>query len=245
MSINKSTVTLSDDSFAIGIHAAVGGKSSTTELLEHNVEGKTEEKASRVETTIVNVEQHAAGTKLVNRLRALLPKYATCVEPLGYMTDPERLNNFNREVSEIEEEIRVHNAIPGQTARIKFDVLALPVGRILDEKTQHRLCDAVTEALTEGKEMLIKGEIDDLQQHLNHRKNIAGLMPPIVGRVVQSAMEQLREERKLVAKLVKSGRTPTEAGAQAKFDLVDDALVWVSKSLTGITADDGQIQSVQ
>ena len=234
----NSTITMSDDAHALAIYAAISGRTSHTELIDQTVTNRVEETEKKTLTTIADVVQFRTATALVGKLRACLGRFATNVEPLGYITDPARLAEFRAEVAEVTREIDDHNGVPNQPHRIKYDVLVLPVGRILDERSQKRLCETVSEALTEAKALLQKGDVKELGYWLQHRKNLGGLMPSIVGRVVDSAIDQLTYQRKRVMKLIKDGeRSPVEAGALADVDLINDALVWVSTSQTGVVPE--------
>jgi hypothetical protein len=108
---------------------------------------------------------------------------------------------------------------------------------VLDEKSQKRLCDTVSEELTKARGLLKAGDVKELGAWLQHRKNLAGLMPPIVARPVQFALDQLASERKRVNTLIKDGKlTPEAAGAMAEVDEIDTALAWVSTSQTGVSS---------
>lgn len=242
----KSTLTMSDDAHALAVYASISGRTTSTEIVGESRDGDERTTEKRTEEVIANVAQYDRAKGLVGKLRAALSRYATNVEPLGFITDPVRLTDFKAAVAEIEAAIEKHNAELGQSARITHDVLCLPIGRVLDEKSQRRLCAMVAEELTKARAMLKAGDVKNLGAWLQHRKNLGGLMPAIVGRVVDSAIEQLTEQRKRVTKLMKEGeRTADDAGALAEVNQIDDALAWVETSLTGVTADGGTAQSVQ
>lgn len=241
--MSRSTVTMSDDAHALAVYASIAGRTSTTALVNRKVDGRTEETLKETNVFITDLPQFEKATALVGKLRACLGRYATNVEPLGYITDPMRLAEFRAAVALVETEIDEHNAQVNQPHPIKHDVLVLPVGRILDERSQKRLCDTVSEALREAKALLQAGNVKDLGYWLQHRKNLAGLMPAIVGRVVDAAVDQLTTQRKRVAKLIKEGeRAPTDAGALAETDQIDDALAWVETSQNGVRPDAAAIQ---
>ncbi len=241
----KSNVTMSDNAHALAVYAGISGKTTQTEVVDESTVDKTQEKETRVNTTIANVDQFKAAQTLVNALRACLPRFATNVEPLGYITDPDRLAGFQSAVDEIEAKIEAHNAIENQEHVIKYDVLVLPIGRVLDERSQRRLCATVSEALTEARTMLKAGDIAGVRYWLAHRKNLAGLMPAIVGRVVENAIGQITDQSKRLAKLIKVPMAPEKAAEQMEVDLIDDALAWVETSLTGVADSNGAPQSVQ
>lgn len=233
--MSKSTITMSDAAHALAVYASISGKSTSTEVVEQIVTAGTEEKETRVNTVITDLQRYRDAQTLVNALRACLGRFATNVEPLGYITDPERLAEFVKAVAEIEEKIAEHNAILDQPHRIKHDVLVLPIGRVLDEKSQRRLCSTVSEALIEARTMLKAGDIAGVRYWLAHRKNLAGLMPAIVGRVVQAAIVQITEQSKRLAKLIKVPMQPSAAAEQMEVDQIDDALAWVDTSINGAT----------
>lgn len=240
--MSKSTVTMSDNAHALAVYASIAGKSTSTEIISEDTVDKTQEKETRTNTVITNVDQFKSAQTLVNSLRACLGRFATNVEPLGYITDPDRLAEFIEATSKIEAKIEAHNATEDQAHRIKYDVLVLPIGRVLDEKGQRRLCTTVSEALIEVRGLLKAGDVDGVRYWLAHRKNLAGLMPAIVGRVVQSAIEQITTESKRLAKLIKVPMTPEKAAEQIEVDQIDDALAWVDTSLTGVTENGEAVQ---
>lgn len=243
--MSKSTVTLSDEAYGLGVYASITGRTSKTEVIDQNKVEETEHTESRVNTTIANVTQYEAAKTLVNALRAALPRFATNVEPLGYITDPTRLAEFKACVAEIEAKIEAHNADPDQQHRIKYDVMTLPIGRVLDEKSQRRLCATVSEALTEARALLKAGDLAGARYFLAHRKNLAGLMPAIVGRVVQTAIESIGEQTKKLGKLIKAPMDPAKAALEMDVSLIDDALAWVDTSLTGVTSEGDAPEALQ
>lgn len=239
----KSTITMSDEAHALAVYASIGGRSTSTELVGEDRVGDEKTTERRTEEVIANVEQYERAKGLVGKLRAALNRFATNVEPLGYITDPARLAEFREAIAEVEAKITAHNEEFGQAHVISHDVLILPIGRVLDEKSQKRLCSMVSEELRNARSMLRTGKVKELGAWLQHRKNLAGLMPSIVGRVVDAAIGQITEQRKRVAKLIKDGeRLPEEAGGLAEVDQVDDALAWVETSQTGVTADGAAVQ---
>jgi len=242
----KSTLTMSDDAHALAVYASISGRTTSTEIVSTEHDGSEQTTEKRTEEIIADVAQYDRAKGLVGKLRAALSRFATNVEPLGYITDPVRLADFKVATAEIEALIETHNNELGQSAHITYDVLCLPIGRVLDEKSQRRLCSMVAEELATARKMLKAGDVKNLGAWLQHRKNLAGLMPAIVGRVVDSAIGQITEQRKRVNKLIKDGeRTAADAGALAEVDQIDDALAWVETSLTGVTVDGGNAQSVQ
>jgi hypothetical protein len=236
--MSRSTMTLSDDTHALGVHAKISGRSSTTVTVGRKTDGRTEETDKETKTVITDLPQYEAATALVGKLRGCLTRYATNVEPVGFVTDSARLAEFNAAIEEVEAEITAHNERLNQPHPIAHDIMRLSIGRIMDEGTQRSLCRTVSEALTEAKGMLQAGDVKALGYWLQHRKNIASLMPRIVGRVVECAIEQLTVQRKRVTKLIKDGeRLPADAGALAETDQVDDALAWVETSQSGVQPD--------
>jgi hypothetical protein len=243
--MSKSTITMSDEAHALAVYASIAGRTTSTELLSKDRDGEEVTTERKTQEIVANAEQYEKAKSLVGKLRAALGRHATNVEPLGYLTDPARLAEFKVTVAAVEAEIEAHNAILDQCHPIRHDVLILPIGRVLDEKSQRRLCATVTEELTTAKLMLQNGDVKNLGAWLQHRKNLASLMPSIVGRVVDSAIEQITDQRKKVAKLIKAGLTVEKAAAEIEVDQINDALAWVETSLTGVKSDNGTAQSVQ
>lgn len=224
---------LSDDTSVVIIHASVTGRKSRTEVLSVEVDPESgkERKQTKTDTVVENREKFDAATSLMNKLRRLASDYCTS-SPIGQLTDPTRLAQLEAEQREIEREINDWNDQPGQVHFVEHDVIVMPIGRILDEKTQAKLLRTVREALQEGKRLLEAGDVKALGGFLNNRKNLAALMPPIVGRVVEQALEALRDGRKRTMTLVRELEQAPEQAAKAVIEAgvladVETALVWV------------------
>lgn len=224
---------LSEDTHVVIIHAGVTGRKSTTTVLSTNVDPETgkERKSTKTDTVVENRAKYDEATSLVNRLRRLASEHCT-FSPIGQLTDSVRLAKLEEERAQIEAEINAWNDAEDQVHFIEHDVIVMPIGRILDEKTQAKLIDAVHKALVEGRTLLEKGDVKGLGSFLNNRKNLAALMPPIVGRVVQSALDALTDARKRVMVLVRElEKDPVEAAAEVigagLLADVETALTWV------------------
>ncbi len=240
--MSKSTITMSDEAHALAVYASIAGRTTSTELLSQDRDGEEQTTERKTQEVIANTAQFEKAKSLVGKLRAALARHATNVEPLGYITDPGRLAEFKVEIANTEREIDAHNAEMDQAHPIRYDVLVLPIGRVLDEKSQRRLCATVTEELTNARTMLKAGDVKGLGAWIQHRKNLGSLMPSIVGRVVDAAITQLTDERKRFGKLLKADFTPERAALEMQVDQVDDALAWVETSLSGVTASGEAVQ---
>ena len=235
---DNGTLMISSDTHSIGVYCSVGGKESKTIELENVLDGESKRTRKETREEIANVDLYEHAKTLVNKMRAACTKYATNVEPLGYLTDGTRLKLFQERVKEIRAEIHEHNNPADGTMQphpVKCDVLVLPIGQILTPEAQAKLYGTVESELREALAMLRAGQVKDLGAWLQHRKNLAALMPNIVQRAVQDALDQLDEQRVRVNKLMKAERTASEAGAMAEVDLVETALVWIGTSQTGVS----------
>jgi hypothetical protein len=238
------TIMLSDDAHAIGVFASVAGKSRSTRIVDEKRDGASVETHRRVEEFVAHRELCDKAEELVSSLRSLLRKYASHVEPLGYVTDSNRLACFNLERAGIEAAIAEHNGVAGNPHVIAYDVLVLPIGRILDEKTQRRLVATVRDALTDARDAVRKGDRAMLTRWLQHRKNLGGLMPGMVGQVVDTAVEAVREANKAMGKLMRDNPSLTPADAARwvcdsamPFEgELQTALNWLATSENGVSA---------
>lgn len=221
-------ITINDDAWAVALSVSIEGVETESIDLGTNKFDETEETRKEVRTTVANKTQHEAAKKLRNRLRAAVTKHTHHVDPLGNLCDSRRIEAFRRDIDAISLAVDQHNALiddtGGQPHRVSFTVITLPIGRVFDETTQAKLVAVVQTELKRLKAILDAKDIEALAKFLNLRKNISALMPAIIARTIDGALNAARVALNTLRD-VRDGKLPPET--LIDVGEVDAALAWV------------------
>ncbi len=218
-------IDISKGAHAIGVSASITGKDRVVTVVSRDVNGDSETVEKSVSETVANKIRFDEATKLVNRARATLKKFGTMVEPLGFITDEYRAGLFRAEIAKVGQAITAHNAETGQEHIVSLLTMCLPIGLVLDESTQATLCQTVIAALDSVKVSILAGQIDEVSYWLTRKRNIPGLMPALISRAVQDAVDDVvRILAALRAEINDNHRDASVVGSEQDVSLIDTAL---------------------
>lgn len=228
MSNNSKGINLSTDAWAVALTVSIDGVETQSEIVEKVSIGDAIETEKRVNERIANEEQYEAAKALRNKLRACITKHTHHVEPLGNLTNLVKVEALRAEYAWVETLVAAHNGQPDQQHRINATLIALPIGQVITPEAQARICEVVREELMCLKRTAEAKDVKKLAALVNQRKNLASLMPDIVGRAVQGGIDAAKQALHLLREQA-AGKLPDTIPAD--LSALDAALAWVDHSL--------------
>lgn len=218
-------ITINDDAWCVALSVSVGGVTRETEVTSTTSDGEAVETERKVNERVANVAQHKKACELRNKLRVAVTRHTQHAEPLGNLCDSKRVTAFQADVAATAVLIEAHNAEPGQEHPVEFSVIALPIGRVFDESTQEKLVSIVTGNMATLRDLTTKGNIDGLSKFLAQRKNLSALMPSIIGRVIDSALVEARQNLHILRE-IRDERLPSTV--PLSYEQLDAADGWLA-----------------
>lgn len=208
------TVTVADDAIFITVSVSIDGFERKSVKVADNTDDERERRVEReVKETIAHVEQYALAKKLETACRSLLVQHGQSTV-IGYLTNPARLEKFVESWYEIQKLISEHNArdvyIHGtpenQPHKVNAEYVALPIGRVLDQRTQVLLSKQVCDAFEKTGQLFTDGDRKGLNAWLAQNKHIATLVPSLTADVVQQGYDAVTRFRDALTQKIRDSR---------------------------------------
>lgn len=219
-------MNIKTDQILVNVHIHIRGVSTSSQL-ERDERDQAARETERKVTRRVEVESEFSKAKvLASKYRNAVVKHVVFT-PLGNLADAKRVGELRAELEPIRQEIDAHN----QTAQahvIEATFIALPINVALDEGAMHSLSSQVDEQLAEVEKALRRGDEPAAQAWLKRNKNLAALMPAIIGAAIEDTIKDVRVACATLRASEKAGKDLVSVSASLDLSMLDAARGMIS-----------------
>lgn len=230
--------TINPDTTLIQVSVSVSGVKRVTREIADNRVGDQREITNQSDTTITNVDAYELAKSLEGRARTLARKHGTDALGIqGYLTDGPRLLKFRDDMTDLREEIRVHNLAHPEHA-LKLTVVEIAIAPGITPELSQQIFGEIENKLVAVETAIREGRLDDAIRDLGLHKNLSALVPVIIASLVDDALLEAREvvksiraeirdeERRAVKRGVAYFADPAKLGRDADLSKLNAAIGW-------------------